>query len=326
MSNTSARRIESIDFLKGLAIIFVIITHAVTWDEQKMVLGTLYIGQAVPIFLFVAGITSELSFTRNGYSLKNYYLKLPRKIIYLWGWYLLFALMFMAFRKTVISWQAIYEQLVFGPIGAGGYFVPLMVQHIVFFPIIMILKRHLNNTLLFVLLAFFITALLEYLCVAFEVNAGIYRVLYVRYIAVAALGAVFTDWMALPKKLTLPLCILSMAYILAVVYFDFKIPIIPDLWTNHHYPAYFYTAGFCTLFTVVYSKIPGRHFLSIMGKASYMIYLFQMLYFTVLCEMNPETMLIVRLGMSLPICILAGLAFDKIPTLYKSYKRSLASG
>ena len=76
------KRIESVDFLKGLAIILVIATHAFSGNSLKMVGGTLYVGQAVPIFLLVAGITSQLSFARRGHSLKAYYYKLPALLLY----------------------------------------------------------------------------------------------------------------------------------------------------------------------------------------------------------------------------------------------------
>lgn len=92
---------------------------------------------------------------------------------------------------------------------------------------------------------------------AFNVESSSYRVLYVRYITVAALGAVFADWMnwlRAPKALLILLTALYQ-HILAVIYAGFSLAFIPNLWTNHHYPAAFYTADACALGTLVYSKI-----------------------------------------------------------------------
>ena len=354
------KRIESIDFLKGLAIIFVIATHAFSGESLKMAAATLYVGQAVPIFLLVAGITSQLSFARRGHSLKAYYYKLPAQIIYLWGWYLLTVLVFMAFNHLPLSWGAIFNQLVYGHIGAGGYFIPLMVQHLIFFPLLMLLKCKLNNSALFILVVLILNAVLEYLCVAFNVESSSYRVLYVRYITVAALGAVFADWMnwlRAPKALLILLTALSIAYILAVIYAGFSLAFIPNLWTNHHYPAAFYTATFCALGTLVYSKIStspsafapaispkcrpcnlfwirlqpllkkGVAAINSYGKSSYMIYLFQMIYFTVFWDFSwfsahPW----LRIILSFPICILAGLLITHLNKLYSQYQATLKAG
>ena len=369
------KRIESVDFLKGLAIILVIATHAFSGNSLKMVGGTLYVGQAVPIFLLVAGITSQLSFARRGHSLKAYYYKLPAQLIHLWAWYLLTVLVFMAFLRLPLSWEAIFNQLVYGYIGAGGYFIPLMVQHLVFFPLLMLLKYKLNNTALFILLVLVLNATLEYLCLIFEVESTSYRVLYVRYISVAALGAVFGDWMRAPKALLIALTAISMAYILAVIYAGFTLPFIPELWTNHHYPAVFYTASFCALCTFVYNKISaptqaatsnasyaspasptnptanltqslppksthnallwiklqaplkkGVAAINSFGKSSYMIYLFQMIYFTVFWDFSwfsahPW----LRIILSFPICILAGLLITQLSKLYAHYKATLSA-
>ena len=352
-------RIASIDFLKGLAIIFVIAAHAFSGEALKMVGATLYVGQSIPIFLLVAGFTSQLSFARHGHSLRSYYYKLPCQIIYLWSWYFPTILIFMAFHHVPLSWVAFYQHLVFGPTGAGGYFVPLIVQHLLFFPLLMFLKHKLNNSLLFVLLTLGLNIGLEYLCVLWEVDSTTYRTLYVRYITVAALGAVFVDWMRAPKILTMPLTAISTAYILAIIYTEFSVPFIPELWTNHHYPAAFYTASLCALLTWLYNKISQQQpsnpakavatgakvehvgatslqacakkmlqssaiAVNNFGKSSYMIYLFQMLYFTVFWNFSwladhPR----LRILLAFPICILAGLLITRLTKLYGQYKCSL---
>ena len=387
------KRIESIDFLKGLAIIFVIATHAFSGHTLKMAGATLYVGQAVPIFLLVAGITSQLSFARRGHSLKAYYYKIPLQLAHLWSWYLLTVLIFMAFNHLPLSWGALYNQLVYGPIGAGGYFIPLMVQHLLFFPLVMFLKYKLNNSVLFILLMLTLNAVLEYMCLIFEVDSTSYRVLYVRYITVAALGAVFADWMRAPKALVVPLTAISMAYILAVIYTGFSLPFIPELWTNHHYPAAFYTATFCALGSFVYNKFSagaacpynsntvanansaGPHNLcntglhspstthplsapitssaqatpcsqptpllrvklesifkkaiaaiNSYGKSSYMIYLFQMIYFTVFWDFSwVAEYPVLRVVLSFPICIGAGLLITRLSKLNAQYKSTLSA-
>lgn len=60
------RRYHSIDFVKGICILFIIITHY-TWEEAERLkyLFPFWIDMAVPIFMVVSGFVYTKSFQKN---------------------------------------------------------------------------------------------------------------------------------------------------------------------------------------------------------------------------------------------------------------------
>ncbi len=59
-------RIHSIDFLKGICILFVIITHSNFTDYQRLIFGfPFWIKMAVPIFMIMSGYTMYTSYEKH---------------------------------------------------------------------------------------------------------------------------------------------------------------------------------------------------------------------------------------------------------------------
>lgn len=60
-------RNNSLDFLKGISIIFIIITHFSWTNLERLSFGfPFWIDMAVPIFMLVSGYTQALSCEKNG--------------------------------------------------------------------------------------------------------------------------------------------------------------------------------------------------------------------------------------------------------------------
>lgn len=316
------QRLDHIDFLKGFAIISVILLHALPEGALRPTLAPFHIWQSVPIFLFVAGITTSISFERAG-GLTGYYRKLPTNLVYLAFWYSLFLFIYGAVMESVIPLRALY----LGLIGPGGYFVPLIIQHMLFFPLLLSLKRRMNNEPLFLLCALLINAFLEYIAYAADINPLHYRIAYLRYIFVAALGAVVysSNVKYRPSYSLLPA--LSILYILSTEYketfsFSFNLPIIND-WGMQHYPAYFYTAFLCVMLTKISAHIPFSKYITMLGKASYFIYLWQTVFFITLWEKWRDYPSL-RIVAAIPVCLLGGLLIQHAIDMYASYKKGLS--
>lgn len=55
------QRIMAIDYLKSIAVILVILTHALSKKQRLKIAGPFWISMAVPIFMILSGFTNSLS-------------------------------------------------------------------------------------------------------------------------------------------------------------------------------------------------------------------------------------------------------------------------
>lgn len=140
-----------IDFIKGLAIIGVIISHAGLTSLISQQDGFLTVQQAVPVFFILLGITSVISFGKmKGRSLSDYYSKnyLVRKIRRYFIPFLLITIFTLIFNNILnyyysnitqfflIKWLYLIPYGVLVPLGgAGDYFVSILLQFILIGPV-----------------------------------------------------------------------------------------------------------------------------------------------------------------------------------------------
>ncbi len=316
-------RLYQIDFIKALAIIAVIMLHSIPGDKLLTIFSPFHIWHAVPIFMVIAGITSTLSNTKHTsifrlsdeYSIRKLSKYSKRLLIPFTTIWLVEISIMVAFKGITLS--QILKYYFVGGIGPGSYFTPIFVQHLLLFPIIMWLfdtfSDH-RNLILFLIFAFSIFT--EWLCIQANIPNPLYRLLYVRYIFAVAIGVFMAKY-----GLQLPVLFLSLfaaVYIAMVSYLNINIDVIYPSWRFQHAPAYFYTALIIIVLWKIYPffKRVGMS-LNYIGRASYHIFLFQMLYFWVLsCRLldivhNPFIWLI----MNIFICISMGCLFFKIEQL-----------
>lgn len=72
------KRNALLDILKGLCILFIIVTHA-GWSDQQILnmLFPFWIGQAVPVFMMISGYLYTKSLEKNGV--------LSTEFLWMWG-------------------------------------------------------------------------------------------------------------------------------------------------------------------------------------------------------------------------------------------------
>lgn len=187
-----SERNNSIDVIKGVAILFIIITHYLWSDVERLTLLFPYwIDMAVTIFMVISGYLYAKSYEskkidtfEKAYEVKGILEKILR-----------FTIPFMmAFVIEVIFTEVVYSGggynwgLVFlqGGLGAGSYYYPIMIQFIFLFPIIyFIVRRYLFKGLLICL---GMNAVYELLHWAYGMPEECYRLVAFRYIFVIAFG------------------------------------------------------------------------------------------------------------------------------------------
>lgn len=268
-------------------MIFIILTHYQwTASERKVFLFPFWIDMAVPVLMVITGYLFSLSINRRGLSLANAYSikeiisKLLRFIIPFTAAYLIeVAALFLLFGglpegTTLLS---LYLE---GGLGAGSYYFPVMIQVVFILPLISfsVQKRGLYG-----LLGWFVANIaFEVLKESLHMYPGYYRICALRYLFVLAFGC----WLFYRSKeyedktgmnvFTILTGVAGMVYIIAFNYLNL-VPLFTTQWTT--------TSVFASLFIVPFMSIIitkrelKNSFLELLGKASFNIFLAQMVYY-----------------------------------------------
>lgn len=299
----SKPRYEYLDIAKGFAAASVVLLHLIHPHTLFTILAPWHIWQAMPIFLFVAGITGGMScrkyagitgnlgWQKNRQDLALYYRSLPEKALALYIPYAVVVVLYHMWSKEPLGIELFFNTMLMGYLGPGGYFVPLIVQHLILFPLVLSLRGKLGSDgkFLAVTLAISVVAELAFAFCDVTPTQFIYRIFYLRYLFVCCLGVVLADGNPFSKTTFRLLALISALYMAAVCYLGnptatppefWNLPFLrADSWYFQHYPAYFFTA-FIILAMRDYERfIPKKSWLIAMGKSSYDIFIFQMLFF-----------------------------------------------
>lgn len=308
-----------IDVLKGICIIFVVFTHASWTPEQNLkLLFPFWIDMAVPFFMLVTGYVYTKSFQKNGIeSLDSAYNKkylLKNFIRYTIPYFIAFAIDFCVQvilyirNPTGIKRFLVHEIALFlqGGNGPGSYYYPEMIQIMFLFPIIYALVKKYN--LKGVLVVAFATFFFEVLKFPYMENEGQYRLLLFRYFMLIAFGSYFA--MNKMNRKHWILSVVGFCFIILFTYTNYS-PKIFKWWTG--------TSMFPVLFIVpIFGFLVGKNIkfapLEKIGKASYNIFLTQMVYYCYLYGKIKEFLVNVYLNavVSIAICVIVGIVFYEI--------------
>ncbi|WP_459925927.1 acyltransferase family protein [Desulfatiferula olefinivorans] len=316
---------QEIDFIKSIAILFVIVLHSISIELKLDVLAPFHMWHAVPIFMLIAGINSRLYILREGYApFKEYSFEQLKKkgtrVLIPFGFVLTVEFFIIYFYKGHME-DSLFTFILSGGYGAGSYFVPVFIQHLLFFPLVLIfLNKSKMSFFSKMAVLFCVSILLEKICIFFFISEDLYCLLYVRYFFAAALGAMLLDSKLRVYHMII-LALISFIYIFYTSYFGYQISFIYPAWIFQHAPAYFWTLMFVLLLWFLHSKLGlVSEKLSEIGRYSYHIFLFQMVYFwsvdvfvknAVIKYITPHYFLIYT-AINCAMCVMGGLLFFKM--------------
>lgn len=278
------QRIEFLDYLKAVCVILVIITHY-DWQDKTTPFFTMLVNMAVPVFMIISGYNFAMS----------NYKKADGKLKKMYGWNVLkpklirflipfFTVCFIEIALLAIEEKKIHPLRIFllGAYGPGSYYVPVMLQMLVIFPLIYIAVA--KNAKFGITAAGVANLLFEILVKVLEVDKYYYRLSIGRYLLLIAFGCYLYlhPEHRVKKYQMLAMFLVGFGYLVAVFGFDTEF-VIFDYWKTTAMPVAFYIFPIVILlFRRFYHKIiPGivGTALTQIGKASYHIFLVQMVYY-----------------------------------------------
>jgi peptidoglycan/LPS O-acetylase OafA/YrhL len=200
----------------------------------------------------------------------------------------------------------IFTSVITGGYGPGSFFVPVLIQLIVILPILYLLAR--RNLFLMLFAAFVFNLSFETYALRYEIPDWIYRLLFIRYLFAFGLGI----WLAIGKDRRWSVVggIMSAIYITGVNYFGFS-PLAQPSWGSQNALAFVWPL---VLVEIGLSVAPKRansiciRSISEIGKASYHIFLIQMVYFWTLGRFI-NTLSCTSFIINVIVCVLLGYAF-----------------
>lgn len=319
------KRNHTFDVIKGICILFVIITHYAWTDEERLrYLFPFWIDMAVPVFMLLSGYLYTWSYEQNGVNnlSKAYDLGgIMKRVI---RFTVPFALAYCSeliinhfapnrFFSAVILSDSKFFLFFQGGIGPGSYYYPVMIQFVFVFPLIYCLVKKYNSYGLFLCLC--INVGYELMQRAYHFGESGYRLLIFRYILLIAFGCFLCEnqnrkirviWVALAFST-------GIVFLIANQYLGFQ-PIILTQWTRTSWLPCLYIKPIAA-FLIKHVQLKCLP-LEVFGKASYDIFLVQMIYYTFLCSYvyNKYANAWVRISINLVLCLSVGLVFYYIET------------
>jgi peptidoglycan/LPS O-acetylase OafA/YrhL len=274
-----------IDYIKAIAIISVILLHSFQTVYENSIFGPFHMLQAVPVFLLLTGLNSVNSFERkNDIRLSYFYSwtqtskRLKRLLIpftVVWA-FQLYVLNGMAGHEFTVKEMLI--TFVSGGWGPGSYFIPLILQIVFGLPLLYVLAKRSPGIML--ASTFIINTVFELYAYYSLMPNDIYRFIALRYLFIVGLGV----YMALKPRWNRWFeagAFISFTYIAAIHYYGFQPPVQPN-WSSQNIYAYFWPYAVVIFLFAHLNNTAHSLFANIMqtiGRASYHIFLSQMVYF-----------------------------------------------
>lgn len=314
------KRNSNIDLLKTISILLVIVIHALPMDVQ-MVLGRPFTMQhAVPVFMILFGYNRVKSIEKRNltgasdlYEWTYLWKQLKAILVPYTAIWVIFEFTYFGLGQGTVPLD-LFESFVVGGRGPGGYFILLMVQAILFFPILFQIMDRFQPVKALTGI-FLVNILLEMMSV--NMHPDMYRLLITRHIFTIALGIYLAKREdSIKIKNWLPLVGVSLIYISIVDYGGVHF-IIEHMWDSQHPPAYFWT--FLLVYLGLKVSFKEVSIVTFIGKSSYHIFLVQKIYFMFRNLFFSSIPYGLDVVVSLIISVTLGIAFYMICKNYNSY-------
>lgn len=266
-----------IDYIKVIAMVLIIFTHMLwTESEKNRMLFPFWVDLAVPILMVVTGYNYFNSFKRNEEGLSKKIVRYLNRIIIP---YIIIAILeIICCLRNTIELKTILPFIFTGGLGPGSYYTFVMIQVILFFPIMYLISNRYRHG---EIVLFIINLIFELIIAIIDFPPSWYRLCSIRYFTFIATGIFFVknkDVVQYNKKTIETLCLICGVGIIWILnYSKIQLPLFRQ-WTYSSLPTvlltFFY---FLKIFEIRYRRI--NKYIVLVSRASFHIYLIQMFYY-----------------------------------------------
>lgn len=285
-------RWHTVDMLKGVAIICVVLSHVqLTGAQRYILLAPFWMWMAVPVFMVLSGFNFAASIEKahqrpiKWFSAPLFMRKLTR---FLYPFIIVEVVECCWLLHLEVPWQNIIHNVLSGGYGPGGYYNSMLIQLVIIFPLLYAAMEHRPGMLWAAILA---NLGYELICTLLKVSEAFYRLCILRYLGAIAVG--ISLWqhrdMLMEKsrenRSLLPevMAIMGILFLYATCYGGYQ-RVLFLRWHNtslYSIPLAFgiicLTLRYETSVSPLKLKISAP--LRYLGKASYHVFLTQMIYF-----------------------------------------------
>lgn len=274
-----------IDFLKGICIVWVVLTHSIAYGWQQLIGFPFWGAQAMPLFLLIQGYHY---FKKENHPASNLEKLFKRIVIpFAIAQAIILASIFMDYycfqsgylTTPIINWMKS------GGEGPGSFYIWIYLQFALLLPCVGWIQNRIKIPSWGWLIVFvIISELLEIICSITNMPEWIYRLCAFRYVFLIYGGYLWANEGIKLNWKTVQLSIISFIsiYLLQYEQVAFEPWIFNTAWTYFHWFCYFYVMwGLAWLLNMMYRKLKGviASMVQYIGKYSYEIFIFQMLVF-----------------------------------------------
>lgn len=283
-------RIWQFDYLKAISIVFVIILH-VSWTDtqKKCILFPFLINLAVPIFMIISGYMNAFSCDRHGidtigkwFAPRQFIKRVCRILIPYTLFFLIEVLIHfsvLGVKAGTVNFTGLIKIYLLGGWGPGSYYIPILIQLLIFFPFMYLLIKKYTKLGIIVLIATQLCMEWGYQLLGIDIKW--YSVLMFRFIIFILCGMLLYQYRdTIQKKVILLMLVLGALYIIAITYLGYLPELFP-YWTNISMPTVLWGGAIIYIALQSMKRLPGRlhGIISYVGKASLHIYLLQKVWY-----------------------------------------------
>lgn len=312
------QRLLSIDLLKGISIILVLLTHVNMTAQQKVsIFANLWIFAAVCIFMIVSAYNYSMRGAEDYYTPGVF---LPRLLRILFPWIIIWLVEIIylsLFTESPLSLHRLILLFLNGGNGPGGYYIPMLFQLLIVFQILYQLLEDEKTRLKMSCFLLLFCLCYELVADLLPLPAGFYRLCIFRLMSCLIAGILLFHYQSVLSKTMIPVVcfVVGMIYLYVISYTGYR-PVIVRSWTP--------TSLFATpySFAIVYWVLQAEKFLRgpiikllvHIGKCSYHILLVQKIYFILPLSkwLWGHTNLIVSICFDVIMCIIGGCIFFSV--------------
>ncbi len=324
-----------IDVLKGICILIVIIEHA-KWQISvwRKALFPFWDRIAIPCFMIISGFVNTRSIENmtfsEAYKSENIIRKLKRYLIPYTVAFAIEAIAYCAiglpFIKQFIdryyvlnhdvseytSFSNLLKAYFSGGLGPGNYYTPVLIQLVLLFPVLVFfIKKTKYYGLLLSFVFCFVFEIVQYL---FQIPNSIYRLLIFRHMLTICFGIYYSlGYYKKNRKLNFLSLLIGFTYIILHSYFRWTPFFFNRSWADVSFMSCLFYIPIVAYF-LSKEEITCKP-LETIGKASYHIYLTQMVYYNFINKELAMKLIpnqIIWCAASVVICLLFGVLFYRL--------------